>query len=190
MTHHFCAAHYVVALNISGLNNHLIDYADMGPPAVVWVVCSSKQPSLVLNRPHCWRKPSQSSCANAIKRQILQFFHWMSMGDFFCQRLRVILLGYGTVIYFRKSQQWNEHKIPKTWTQSPLLSLTRFLYLCLYHTYTHIHTRQHEFAGTAPGANHKYFKCHHSYLYTQQKGENKVHTYVQHVTSSALLAII
>lgn len=50
--------------------------------------------------------------------------------------------------------------------------------------------QQHEFAGTAPGANRKYFKCHHSYLYTQQKGENKVHTYVQYVTSPALLAII
>lgn len=60
---------------------------------------------------------------------------------------------------------------------SPLLSLTH-------------KQQQHEFAGTAPGANHKYFKCHHSYLYTQQKGENKVHTYVQYVTSPASLAII
>lgn len=50
----------------------------------------------------------------------------------------------------------------------PALSLSR----------SHTH-RRHEFADTAPGANHKYFKCHHSYLYSQQKGENKVPTYVQ-----------
>lgn len=54
---------------------------------------------------------------------------------------------------------------------------------------SHTH-RRHEFADTAPGANHKYFKFHHSYLYSQQKGENKVPTYVQHVTSPASLAII
>lgn len=70
------------------------------------------------------------------------------------------------------------------------ISNTLALSLLVSHIHTHTHTSRHEFAGTAPGANHKYFKCHHSYLYTQQKGENKVHTYVQHVTSAALLAII
>lgn len=51
-------------------------------------------------------------------------------------------------------------------------------------------TAQYESADTAPGANHKYFKCHHSYLCYQQKGENKVPAYVQCVTSTAFLAII
>lgn len=64
----------------------------------------------------------------------------------------------------------------------------------LSNTYSQPHagvqTQQQESADTAPGANHKYFKCHHSHLHSQQKGENKVPVYVQHVTSTASLATI
>lgn len=80
---------------------------------------------------------------------------------------------------------------PWIWTYCQLKRIFTFLWTSTHNSLslslkqTHTDTQTTWICRHSTRCDHKYFRSHHSYLFTQQKGENKERAHVQHVTSPA-----